>query len=127
QIDPAQAQYISLLIANSDVQGNALVNECPHLDWLLAQLPSSLKPRWKAAMSGANPAGIPPARTPITGIAGCCARAASGHAAAPPSSVMNSRRLMSDMGACFPRLAPMKRTQGNTERTAGPWATPEMF
>src|SRR5262249_1782783 len=29
---------------------------------------------------------------PITGIAGCCARAASGHATvAPPSSVMNSR------------------------------------
>jgi hypothetical protein len=28
---------------------------------------------------------------PITGIAGCCARAASGQAAAPPSSVMNSR------------------------------------
>ena len=34
-------------------------------------------------------------RNPITGIAGCCARAASGHAAAaPPSSVMNSRRLI---------------------------------
>ena len=32
-------------------------------------------------------------RKPITGIAGCCARAASGHAAAaPPRSVMNSRR-----------------------------------
>ena len=32
-------------------------------------------------------------RNPITGIAGCCARAASGHvAAAPPSSVMNFRR-----------------------------------
>jgi uncharacterized protein YchJ len=31
---------------------------------------------------------------PITGIAGCCARAASGHAAAaPPSTVMKSRRL----------------------------------
>jgi hypothetical protein len=30
---------------------------------------------------------------PITGIAGCCARAASGHAAAAqPSNVMNSRR-----------------------------------
>jgi hypothetical protein len=29
---------------------------------------------------------------PITGIAGCCALAASGHAAAPPSSVMNARR-----------------------------------
>jgi hypothetical protein len=34
-------------------------------------------------------------RNPITGIAGFCARAASGHAAAvPPSSAMNSRRLM---------------------------------
>ena len=32
-------------------------------------------------------------QTPITGIAACCARALSGHAAAPPpSSVMNSRR-----------------------------------
>jgi uncharacterized protein YchJ len=31
----------------------------------------------------------------MTGIAGCCARAASGHAAAaPPNSVMKSRRLM---------------------------------
>ena len=35
-------------------------------------------------------------RNPITGIVGCCARAAIGHAAAaPPSSVMNSRRLHS--------------------------------
>jgi hypothetical protein len=33
-------------------------------------------------------------RNPITGIVGCCARAARGHAAAPPSSVMNSRRLI---------------------------------
>jgi hypothetical protein len=30
----------------------------------------------------------------ITGIAVCCARAAIGHAAAPPSSVMNWRRLI---------------------------------
>src|SRR5262245_1259840 len=29
---------------------------------------------------------------PTTCIAGCCARAASGHAVAPPSSVMKSRR-----------------------------------
>ena len=37
--------------------------------------------------------GDQPLRNPITGIAGCCARAASGHAAAaPPRSVMNSRR-----------------------------------
>src|SRR5262245_20015672 len=28
----------------------------------------------------------------MTGIVGCCARAATGHAATPPSSVMNSRR-----------------------------------
>ena len=36
-------------------------------------------------------------RNPITGIAACCARAASGHAAAaPPSSVMNSRRCSFD-------------------------------
>ena len=34
-------------------------------------------------------------RKPTTGIAGCCARAATGHVvAAPPSSVMNSRRRM---------------------------------
>ena len=34
-------------------------------------------------------------RNPITGIAGCCPRAPSGHAAAAPPSVnMNSRRLM---------------------------------
>jgi hypothetical protein len=40
---------------------------------------------------------------PITGIAGCCARAASGHATAvPPSSNMNSRRFMSSMGDFLP-------------------------
>src|SRR5262249_36803262 len=33
-------------------------------------------------------------RYPITGIAGCCARAPSGHAAAPPMSVMNARRFI---------------------------------
>ena len=33
-------------------------------------------------------------RKPIIGIAGCYVRAASGQVAAPPSSVMNSRRFM---------------------------------
>jgi hypothetical protein len=33
---------------------------------------------------------VQPLRLPITGIG--CARAASGHAAAPPSSAMNARR-----------------------------------
>ena len=43
--------------------------------------------------SSRRSSGDPRSRNPITGIAGCCARAASGHAAAaPPSSVMNSRR-----------------------------------
>jgi len=42
-----------------------------------------------------------------TGIAGRYALAASGHAAAaPPSSVMNSRRFMSDMGL-LPRFVPI--------------------
>jgi hypothetical protein len=36
-------------------------------------------------------------RNSIAGIAGCCARVASGHAASPLSSVMKSRRLMLDM------------------------------
>jgi uncharacterized protein YchJ len=38
--------------------------------------------------------GVPEPRKPIVGtFAGCCARAASGHAAAaPPRRVMNSRR-----------------------------------
>jgi hypothetical protein len=38
-----------------------------------------------------------PLTKPTTGIAGCSARAASGHAAAPPTSVMNSRRFLSNM------------------------------
>src|SRR5467141_2712557 len=39
--------------------------------------------------------GAPVWRKPITGIAACCARAASGHAtAAPPRRVMNSRRFV---------------------------------
>jgi hypothetical protein len=37
----------------------------------------------------AEPAADVLRRNPITGIAGCCARAANGHAAAPPSNVMN--------------------------------------
>jgi len=41
-------------------------------------------------------------RNPISGD-GCCPPAASGHAAvAPPSSVMNARRFMPDMGLSHP-------------------------
>ena len=50
-------------------------------------------PAESAAIRRAALSGDALLRNPITGIAGCCARAASGHAAAaPPSSVMNSRR-----------------------------------
>ena len=52
-------------------------------------------------------------RNPITGIAGFCARAASGHAAAPPSSVMNSRRF--NRPNCIPLpLAKMTSITGLT-------------
>jgi hypothetical protein len=40
----------------------------------------------------ANPIGVSLLRNPITGIEDCCAPAASGHAAVPPSRVMKSRR-----------------------------------
>ena len=46
---------------------------------------------------------------PITGIAGCCACAASGHAAAPPRKLMNSRRLKAGMGFPHP-VQPVSRT-----------------
>jgi hypothetical protein len=40
-------------------------------------------------------------KEPITGIAGCCARAASGQAAAaPPANVMKSRSLIFAL-SCF--------------------------
>jgi hypothetical protein len=40
-------------------------------------------------------------RNPIVGsfAVGCCARAASGHAAVPPSSKINSRRFLSNIGS----------------------------
>jgi hypothetical protein len=57
--------------------------------------PQSPKPCRNAARRCMESAGDRALMKPITGIAPCCARAASGHAtAAPPISVMNSRRLM---------------------------------
>src|SRR5262245_43282103 len=44
--------------------------------------------------------GVPARMYPTRGVLpDCCARAASGHAAAPPSNVMNWRRLRSSMGS----------------------------
>src|SRR6516165_6614315 len=59
--------------------------DCPH------------RPRpWRnTATCGANGPGEPALRNPMTGIAACCARATSGHAAAaPPRSVMKARRFI---------------------------------
>jgi hypothetical protein len=48
--------------------------------------------------------GAPTLRNPTTGSAGCCARAASGHAAAP-SPAMNSRRLTMSQSTVAPEGA----------------------
>src|SRR5262244_1428702 len=56
--------------------------------------PTSLRPRRNARKRSVIASGDLGSRSPITGIAACCARAASGHATVPPSSVMNSRRLI---------------------------------
>src|SRR5262245_57717204 len=45
-------------------------------------------------MSDASESGDLMLRNPIAGVARCCARVASGHAAAPPSIMTNIRRLM---------------------------------
>jgi len=56
--------------------------------------PASFSP-WRSARSVSTfGSGVVNPRNPTTGSADCCARAASGHAAAPLSSVMNSRRLI---------------------------------
>jgi hypothetical protein len=55
---------------------------------------------------GAYPSGDALLRNPITGIAGCCARAVSGNdAAAPPNTNINSRRLIADMKTLPTRAA----------------------
>jgi hypothetical protein len=52
----------------------------------------SFKPCRNATTRGAESTGVVLRRNPITGIAGCCARAASGNAITPPSMLINSRR-----------------------------------
>ena len=70
--------------------------------------PVSLRPWRKARSRSTTASGDRFSRNPTTGIAPCCARAASGHAAAaPPSTVMNSRRLRA--GSPHP-VPPVSRT-----------------
>src|SRR6516165_629406 len=56
--------------------------------------PASLRALRNTAPKRAELSDDRPLTKPKTGIGGCCARAAIGHAAAPPTSVMNSRRLI---------------------------------
>src|SRR5262245_5956369 len=62
-------------------------------------------------------------RNPTTGIAGCCARAANGHAtAAPASRAMNSRRLIAspkaqDNAPYWPKLAQLETRMGGVSST----------
>src|SRR5262249_6859520 len=56
--------------------------------------PASSRPWRNVAASSEKTAADPPLRKPTTGIDGPCARAANGHAATPPTSAMNSRRLI---------------------------------
>src|SRR5262249_19490792 len=80
--------------------------------------PSLLRPWRNAAAMGAYPLDVWPLRTPTTGIAACCARAARATcgsetvAPAPPRSVMNSRRLMSNMGPPPYRVGATKNHRG---------------
>src|SRR5262245_47328501 len=84
--------------------------------------PSSFRPCWNAATKCMNPADGVLRRKPITGIAGCCARAASGHAAAaPPSSVRNSRRFNSNCIRSACQLEPIFRIsnwQGSSQEVS---------
>jgi hypothetical protein len=57
--------------------------------------PACFRPSRNAGICWRSDAAALTDMNPTKGIVGCCARAASGHAAAaPPSKVMNSRRLM---------------------------------
>ena len=68
--------------------------------------PLSDKPRCTAAMSTLDLSENLGSRYPITGDERCCARAASGHVAAPASPAMNSRRLIGSPRRRWPTAFP---------------------
>jgi len=73
---------------------------------LAVEKPASPRPLRNACNTGPVSSGERALKNPITGLAACCARAVNGQAAvAPPSNLMNSRRLM-----LFP---PEARTPGS--------------
>src|SRR5262249_9361280 len=69
------------------------------------RVPTPTPARARSGIGGKSSAQQTVCRNPITGIADCCALAASGHAAAPPSSVINSRRCSWSNGIRSPTRA----------------------
>src|SRR5215216_2785694 len=70
---------------------------CPAIldrDVAILGISSPVKPCRNAATMSETSSPDLRLKKPITGIAGCCDSAANGHAAAPPSRAMNSRRLI---------------------------------
>src|SRR6516225_6450586 len=96
------------------------------LDWSISHVPGSLLRAvtletarlWRnTAMKceTCSPLGEPGPRYLITGIGGRCARAASGHAAVPPSSLRNWRRLME----AYPKPRDHRLTIASLEQVSG--------
>jgi hypothetical protein len=93
-------------------------------------------PCMKAAVAAGRPSAVVLPRIPITGFAGCCAPATSGHAAAPPSPAMNSRRRIchpseAAVRAAYPGLDGMgtgqfRRSPAHTDGRPGCGAGPPM-
>jgi hypothetical protein len=81
--------------------------------------PSSCSRRTKAATHWAWDEGVPETRNPMVGsFVGCCARAVSGQAAAPPSAPINSRRLILT-GTCPSRASALGERNDSMPRACG--------
>src|SRR6516225_9827744 len=89
-----------------------------------------IKPRRRPVSRGTSDSGDPLFKYPITGIAGCCARAASGHdTAAPPSAASNSRRptvtvMCPSRARCVKGTIPRLQRAVFTFEEAGCWLLP---
>jgi hypothetical protein len=90
--------------------------------WLITFRPStypvSLRPRRNSTKRQTSDCWDPLLRKPITGMVGCCARAASGHAAAPPTAASNSRRPM--VTVMRPSRARVRKCNDTTPRARCP-------
>src|SRR5262245_7721960 len=84
--------------------------------------PASPRPLRNACNTGPVSSGERALKNPITGLAACCARAENGQAAvAPPSNLMNSRRLMAAPAAWTSLIVSVQvaRLKGHPPREVG--------